>query len=48
MEHEFVIVSANRTAIGKMGGQLKDVQAGHLAATVIKDAIERACRHPSR
>ena len=48
MEHEFVIVSANRTAIGKMGGQLKDVQAGHLAATVIKDAIERAGLAPEQ
>ena len=48
MEHEFVIVSANRTAIGKMGGQLKDVQAGQLAATVIKDAIESAGLAPEQ
>lgn len=48
MEHEFVIVSANRTAIGKMGGQLKDIPAGHLAASVIKDAIERVGLAPEQ
>ncbi len=28
MEHEYVIVSANRTAIGRFGGQLKNVTSG--------------------
>jgi len=42
MEHEFVIVSANRTAIGRFGGQLKNVTSADLAAAVIKDAIQKA------
>lgn len=42
MEHEFVIVSANRTAIGRLGGQLKNVTSGDLAAVVMKDAIKKA------
>lgn len=41
MNHEFVIVSANRTAIGRFGGQLKNVTAGELAETVMKDALQR-------
>ncbi len=42
MTHEFVIVNANRTAIGRLGGSLKDVKAEDLAATVVKDAIQKA------
>lgn len=42
MGHEYVIVSANRTAIGRFGGQLKDVTSANLAATVMKDAIRKA------
>jgi acetyl-CoA C-acetyltransferase len=41
MNHEFVIVSANRTAIGRIGGQLKNVSSSELAATVMKDALQR-------
>ncbi|MFK9117140.1 thiolase family protein [Peribacillus frigoritolerans] len=48
MDHEFVIVSANRTAIGRVGGRLKDIPAGNLAATTIKDAIERAGLAPEQ
>lgn len=48
MDHEFVIVSANRTAIGRVGGRLKEVPAGNLAATTIKDAIERAGLEPEQ
>lgn len=39
---EVVIVSAVRTAIGKIGGTLKDVQPEDLAAIVMKEAIQRA------
>lgn len=42
MNHEVVIVSACRTAIGKFLGQFKDVQAKELAITVGKEAINRA------
>lgn len=42
MEHEFVILSANRTAIGRFGGQLKNVSSGDLAAAVMKDAMHKA------
>ncbi|MGN7393804.1 thiolase family protein [Peribacillus frigoritolerans] len=48
MDHQFVIVSANRTAIGRVGGRLKEVPAGNLAATTIKDAIERAGLEPEQ
>jgi acetyl-CoA C-acetyltransferase len=41
MNQEFVIVSANRTAIGRFGGQLKNVTSGDLAATVMKDALQK-------
>lgn len=37
-----VIVSASRTAIGKMGGELKDVHAADLGASAIQSAIEKA------
>lgn len=46
MLNEYVIVSANRTAIGKFGGQLKNTTSGELAGTVIKDVIERAGLSP--
>lgn len=39
---EVVVVSAVRTAIGTMGGTLKDVHPADLGATVIKEAIKRA------
>lgn len=42
MNEHIVIVSAVRTAIGKFGGSLKDVDSGRLASVVIKEAIKRA------
>lgn len=39
---EVVIVSAVRTALGKMGGTLKDVYPEDLAKTVIEEAVKRA------
>lgn len=39
---EVVIVSAVRTAIGKIGGTLKNVQPEDLATIVMKEAIKRA------
>lgn len=40
MDHEFVIVSARRTAIGRFGGTLKNINSGDLAAAVMKDALQ--------
>ncbi len=42
MARKVVIASACRTAIGKMGGQFKDVKAVDLGAAVIKEALKRA------
>ena len=42
MAERVVIVSAVRTAIGKMGGQFANVPAVDLGATVIKEAVKRA------
>ena len=42
MARKVVIASACRTAIGKMGGQFKDVKAVDLGAVVIKEAVKRA------
>lgn len=39
MGHEFVIVEAKRTAVGRFGGSLKTVNSGDLAAAVIKDVL---------
>ena len=44
---EVVIVSAARTAGGRIGGALKDVQPDDLAVAVIKAAIERAGVEPA-
>lgn len=38
---EVVIVEAVRTAIGRLGGALKDIEADVLAALVLKECIER-------
>jgi acetyl-CoA C-acetyltransferase len=46
--NEYVIVSANRTAVGRFGGQLKKMSSGDLAASVIKDAIERTGLAPEQ
>lgn len=48
MTNEYVIVSANRTAIGRFGGQFKDISAGELASVVIKDAIDRVGLSPEQ
>jgi acetyl-CoA C-acetyltransferase len=48
MTNEYVIVSANRTAVGRFGGQLKKMSSGDLAASVIKDAIERTGLAPEQ
>jgi len=42
LSHEYVIVSATRTPIGKFGGSLKDISSGELASIVIDEAIQRA------
>jgi acetyl-CoA C-acetyltransferase len=42
MVRDVVIVSACRTPIGAFGGSLKSVQAPHLGAHVMKEAIKRA------
>lgn len=44
----YVIVSAVRTAIGKFGGSLKDVDSGTLASIVVKEAISRAGLEPAQ
>ena len=44
--NEVVIVSAVRTAGGRIGGSLKDVQPEDLATVVIRAAIERAGVEP--
>ena len=38
-----VIVDGVRTAIGRMGGTLKDVEADFLSASVMKEALIRSC-----
>ncbi|MFC7441097.1 thiolase family protein [Laceyella putida] len=42
MRDEIVIVSAVRTAIGKFGGTLKDLNSGKLGALVIEEGVRRA------
>jgi len=44
---EVVIVSACRSAVGAFGGALKDVNIGHLASTVLKEAVNRAKIDPA-
>ena len=39
---EVVVVGAARSAIGSFGGSLKDVSLGDLAATVVREAVQRA------
>jgi acetyl-CoA C-acetyltransferase len=39
---QVVIVQAVRTAIGRIGGALKDLEADHLAALVVKECLQRA------
>ncbi len=40
--HDAVIVSAARTAIGKMGGTLLDTPPEELARVVIEESLKRA------
>ena len=40
--NEVVIVSAVRTAVGTIGGTLKDIPPQDLGALVIKEAIARS------
>ncbi len=47
MARKVVIASAVRTAVGKMGGQFKDVKAVDLGAAAIKAAVERAGVNPA-
>lgn len=42
MSKKVVVVSACRTPIGAFGGSLKSVEAPHLAAHVMKEAVSRA------
>jgi acetyl-CoA C-acetyltransferase len=44
---EVVIVSAVRTAVGRFGGALCDVQAPDLAALVLREAVSRTGLEPS-
>jgi len=46
MSNRVAIVGATRTAIGKFGGALKDIDPGHLGATVLKEAVRRANVRP--
>jgi acetyl-CoA C-acetyltransferase len=43
MPEEVVLVSGVRTILGKFGHAFKDIPAQHLGATVIKEAVNRAC-----
>ena len=45
--NEAVIVSATRTAVGKLGGALKGISAPQLGATVISEAVKRASLEPT-
>ena len=44
---EAVVVATARTPMGKYGGQLKDVRADDLAATVLAEAVRRAGVEPA-
>lgn len=48
MNREVVIVSAVRTAIGKLGGSLANTPATELGAIVIKEALSRANISPEK
>src|SRR5438874_6544956 len=41
-EHEVVVLSGVRTAVGKYGGSLKDQPPTELAALVVREAVHRA------
>jgi acetyl-CoA C-acetyltransferase len=39
MGNEYIVVEAKRTAVGRLGGSLKSVNSGDLAAAVIKEVL---------
>lgn len=47
-DRDVFIVSANRTAIGKYGGSLRNVPSRELASLVIREAIRRAGIEPAQ
>src|SRR5438270_1246846 len=46
-EHEVVVLSGVRTAVGKYGGSLKDQPPTELAALVVREALRRAGIEPA-
>lgn len=46
MSERIVIVSGCRTAVGKFGGALKDLEATDLGGIVIKEAVKRSGLKP--
>ena len=48
MNREVVVISGARTAIGTYGGSLKDIPPSQLAATVVKEAVNRAKVDPEQ
>ena len=46
-EHEVVVLSGVRTAVGKYGGSLKDQPPTELAALVVREAVRRARIEPA-
>jgi len=46
--NDVVIVSATRTALGKFGGSLKDLNPGQLGSIVLKDALKKAKIEPGK
>ena len=46
-EHEVVVLSGVRTAVGKYGGSLKDQPPTELAALVVREAVRRAGIEPA-
>ncbi|TYR81377.1 thiolase family protein [Priestia megaterium] len=48
MGEDVVIISAVRTPIGRYGGAFKNISSGHLASTVIAEAVKRANLKPEQ
>src|ERR687883_364034 len=46
-EHEVVVLSGVRTAVGKYGGSLKDQPPTELGALVVREAVRRAGIEPA-
>ncbi|MDQ0189123.1 thiolase family protein [Alicyclobacillus cycloheptanicus] len=47
-EHDAIVVAAKRTAVGKVGGGLREVPVEHLAGTVLQDLVRGAQVNPER